>query len=226
MHADLLVFDMDGVLVDVTESYREAIRETVRHFTGQAITPEAVQDYKNRGGWNNDWALSQRIIRDLGREVDYDTVSGYFQSIFFTDSGGGLILKEKWLPRAGLMERLGERRRLAVFTGRPRSDAEYTLKRFAPHLHWDPVITMEDVVKHKPEPEGLLRIRDSAAGKRLCYIGDTVDDAQCARRAGVPFVGVAAPANPRYAELKELLLREGADAVLEDVNQLEDVLAS
>ena len=31
---DVIVFDMDGVLVEVTQSYREAIRETVRHFTG------------------------------------------------------------------------------------------------------------------------------------------------------------------------------------------------
>ena len=29
-----LVFDMDGVLVDVTDSYRATIVETVRHFTG------------------------------------------------------------------------------------------------------------------------------------------------------------------------------------------------
>ncbi len=31
----MLVFDMDGVLVDVTESYRETIVKTVEHFTGQ-----------------------------------------------------------------------------------------------------------------------------------------------------------------------------------------------
>ena len=31
---DIIVFDMDGVLVEVGESYREAIRETVKHFTG------------------------------------------------------------------------------------------------------------------------------------------------------------------------------------------------
>jgi HAD superfamily phosphatase len=30
----LLVFDMDGVLVDVTESYRETIAQTVERFTG------------------------------------------------------------------------------------------------------------------------------------------------------------------------------------------------
>ncbi len=36
MRPTVLVFDMDGVLVDVTESYRETIQRTVEHFTGGA----------------------------------------------------------------------------------------------------------------------------------------------------------------------------------------------
>jgi HAD superfamily phosphatase len=47
MPKDLLIFDMDGVLVDVTESFRETIRQTVEHFTGRQITFEQIQDYKN-----------------------------------------------------------------------------------------------------------------------------------------------------------------------------------
>ena len=45
----LIVFDMDGVLAEVTESYREAIVQTVEHFTGKRITRELIQEYKNRG---------------------------------------------------------------------------------------------------------------------------------------------------------------------------------
>ena len=63
------VFDMDGVLAEVTESYREAIVQTVEHFTGKRIARDLIQDYKNQGGWNNDWALSQKIAADLGVEV-------------------------------------------------------------------------------------------------------------------------------------------------------------
>ena len=55
----IIVFDMDGVLTEVSESYREAIVQTVEHFTGRRITRDLIQQYKNRGGWNNDWALSQ-----------------------------------------------------------------------------------------------------------------------------------------------------------------------
>ena len=41
MSRPILVFDMDGVLVDVTESYRETIARTVAHFTGVEITRRA-----------------------------------------------------------------------------------------------------------------------------------------------------------------------------------------
>jgi len=34
--SEVLVFDMDGVLVDVSDSYRETIIRTVAHFTGKA----------------------------------------------------------------------------------------------------------------------------------------------------------------------------------------------
>ena len=43
----MIVFDMDGVLVEVSESYRETICRTVEHFTGKTITRELIQEYKN-----------------------------------------------------------------------------------------------------------------------------------------------------------------------------------
>jgi len=76
--AQMIVFDMDGVLVDVTDSYRETIVRTVEHFTGKAITRDQIQDYKNRGGWNNDWALSRKICSDLGVEVEHRNIVEYF----------------------------------------------------------------------------------------------------------------------------------------------------
>ncbi len=63
---DLLIFDMDGVLVDVTDSYRAAIQATVRHFVGWEPSHEDIQDWKNLGGWNDDWRLSTRLIQEKG----------------------------------------------------------------------------------------------------------------------------------------------------------------
>lgn len=222
----VLIFDMDGVLVDVSDSYRETIRATVRHFTGREITKAEIQDYKNQGGWNDDWSLSHHLIRTAGMEIPFESVVDYFQSIFHGNGGDGLILRERWLAREGLFERLCRKCKLAVFTGRQRWEAELTLQRFAPHLAFSPIIGSGDVVRLKPAPDGLLRIAEAAPASKLWYIGDTVDDARCAQAAGIPFIGIAAPANPRYHELVSVLKAADAVAILDDINQLETVVAS
>ena len=221
---EVLVFDMDGVLVDVTDSYRETIRQTVRHFTGREVTREQIQDLKNQGGWNDDWMLSHHLIRESGGTAEFQDVVDYFQAIFHGSNGTpGLILRERWLAGQGLFERLAARFDLAVFTGRQRWEAEVTLNRFwtAEAFRW--IVGMTDVEKLKPAPDGLLKIRE-LSGAPLWYVGDTVDDARSARAAGAPFVGIAAPANPRHGELVRLLCEQGAVAVVDDINQLEAVL--
>ena len=105
-----------------------------------------------------------------------------------------------------------------------RWEAEVTLERFAPSLHFDPIIGMHDVTAHKPAPEGLLKIAAAAGGRKIWYIGDTVDDARCARAAGVPFIGIASPHSPRRAELISVFQAEKAVAMLDDINQLESVI--
>jgi len=222
MSGRILVFDMDGVLVDVTESYREAIQQTVERFTGRRVTRERIQDYKNQGGWNNDWDLSHHFIKDFGVEVPYGDVVDYFNAIFL--GADGLIYREHWVARDGLLDRLAQRYQLALFTGRLMVEVEVTLGRFAPKLAFEPIITADDGVAPKPSPEGLERIARLNPGKDLWYVGDTVDDARSARQAGVPFIGIAAPASLRRAELIDLFRAENAFAVLDDINQLEGVL--
>jgi HAD superfamily hydrolase (TIGR01548 family) len=224
MSKDLIVFDMDGVLVDVSESYRETIRATVKHFTGRKITKELIQDYKNFGGWNNDWALSQKIIRDLGTEIEYGVVVEYFQSIFFGRGSDGLINREKWIAEDGLLERRTQKFGFAIFTGRLRSEADVTLQRFAAKLNFDVIVGDDDVSNPKPAPDGLRMIAAQFPERKLWYIGDTVDDARSARSAGVPFIGIAERGNPRYEDVVRLLNQEKAVSVLESINQLETVL--
>ena len=221
---DLLIFDMDGVLVDVTESYRAAICATVLHFTGVEITRGHIQDWKNRGGWNDDWRLSQALCREAGKEIELAEITGYFQSIFHGGNGHEpLIQRERWIARDGLFERLGQRFQLSVFTGRERWEAELTLNRFIPHLRFAPIVGADDVERLKPHPDGLLKIRGDSPAKAW-YVGDTKDDGLSARAAAIPFIGIASPANPRHEDLVRTLRETGAIAILDDINQLETVL--
>ena len=245
MSKPLLIFDMDGVLVDVTESYRETIAQTVKHFTGVDLTREQIQDYKNQGGWNDDWKLTHHIITMAGQEIPFETARDYFQSIFLGNGSNpsrddadptreregavspanGLILREEWVARPGVLEELNRQFQFAVFTGRPKAEAELTLHRFGGAVVFHPVIGMCDVENRKPHPEGLLRILEANPGRQVYYVGDTVDDARCARAAGVAFIGIAAPSNPRYIDLVFLFQEEGAYAIIDDINVLPEVFA-
>jgi HAD superfamily phosphatase len=219
----LLVFDMDGVLVDVTESYRESIQQTVQHFVGTAPTREQIQEFKNQGGWNDDWKLSHHLITGVGVEVDFETVKDHFQKIFLGNGTDGLILREQWAAKPGVLEKLAERFDFALFTGRPLADAKLTLDRFAHGLTFAPQVGMYEVEKHKPDPEGLL-LAAGKHGRKVYYIGDTVDDARCAKAASVPFIGIAAPSNPLYVDLVFLFQETGAYAIVDDINYLPEVL--
>ncbi len=224
--ADILVFDMDGVLVDVGESYRETIVQTVRHFSNRTISRDAIQNYKSQGGWNNDWALSQRILQDLGVPVDYDTVVNEFNRLFVGHDGAeGLVMREQWIAAPGLLERLTTRFRLAIFTGRMQWEAAITLNRYAGSVKFHPLICADDVTRPKPEPEGLVTIGERNPGQRLLYFGDVVDDARSARAAAVPFVGVVERRRPHRDQAVEQLQAEGALAIVEDINEIEKVLA-
>jgi len=227
MTRPMLVFDMDGVLVDVTESYRETIARTVEHFTGRAVTREQIQEYKNQGGWSDDWKLSHHMVTSTGVDAPFETVKAHFQAIFHGNGGNdGLMLRERWIARPGVLEKLNRDFRFAVFTGRPKWEAKLTLNRFASHLYFDPIVGMHEVSSPKPAPDGLLQILAANGNGKLFYIGDTVDDARCARAAGVPFVGIAAPSNPLYLDLVFLFQEAGAWAIVDDINYLEEVLAS
>jgi HAD superfamily phosphatase len=220
---DLIIFDMDGVLVEVTESYRATIQATVKHFTGYEPSRPEIQDWKNRGGWNDDWRLSHRMIGERGAQASYDEVVEYFQRLFLGVNNDGLILREEWIAADGLFERLAVNNTLAVFTGRLQSEARITLNRFLPDA-FTTIVGSDDVSRPKPDPEGLHRICASTPHGRCWYVGDTVDDARASKAAGIEFIGIAAKANPRYDELVRLLNDEGAIAVLDDINLLERVI--
>lgn len=222
----VIVFDMDGVLAEVTESYRESIVQTVRYFTGKTIERDLIQDYKNRGGWNNDWALSQKISADLGVDVDYNTVVDQFNVFFLGPKGDGqgLILREQWFPKPCLLERLGEKYELSIFSGRIRFEADLTLRRFAPQIRFDPTLYADEIGAGKPAPDGLIEIQSRRPASTLWYIGDTVDDARCARAAGVPFIGIAARTHTKRGELVALFEQEKAVAIFENVNEIEEIL--
>jgi len=69
---DVLIFDMDGVLIDVSRSYRKTIQRTVQFYLetclgfGRSkrdwITNEEISLFKSVGGFNSDWDLTSGAL--------------------------------------------------------------------------------------------------------------------------------------------------------------------
>ncbi|MUW14453.1 TIGR01548 family HAD-type hydrolase [Halorubrum sp. CBA1125] len=90
MQVDAVVLDIDGVLVDVSDSYRRAIVESVDRVYGETIDDDAVQAFKDAGGFNNDWDLTDAaalyvLARREGLELDVEAFTDRV-----CDAGGGL----------------------------------------------------------------------------------------------------------------------------------------
>ena len=217
-NSKIIVFDMDGVLVDPTQSYRRTVVETVAGFGG-AITLAEIEDYKNQGGWNNDWALVEQILADQDCPASYADIQLAFNFLFHGPDG--YVMQEEWLVSEGLLDRLAARHQLGIFTGRLQADALHTLNRFAPGITFGPQICAEDVINGKPAPDGLQKIQQMHPDREIIFLGDTVDDARSARLAGVPFYGIAKADHLRRAELVRLFEEEQALGVFNTVNELE-----
>ena len=89
MHADAVVLDVDGVLVDVAGSYRRAIRESLDHVYGATVADEDVQAFKDAGGFNNDWELTYAAaLYLLASREGYDGDVGAFTDSVAAEGGG------------------------------------------------------------------------------------------------------------------------------------------
>lgn len=229
---DAVLFDMDGVLVDVSRSYRRAIEETVEHFTGRDIGPNTIQRYKNYGGFNDDWKLTHAIITDTAMEVPLSRVIEEFQSRYRGDDWDGFIAEEEPLIADKTLASLnGDSRILGVVTGRPEEEAQWTLD----HMGWTsyfPLVVAKEKQRGrmKPDPFPLDHSLSmlAAAGRSIepssaVYIGDTVDDMVAAREADMWAIGVVPP----YVDADEhapLLRERGAHVVIEDPDNLPKIL--
>ena len=220
-----LVFDLDGVLVDVSRSYREAIKMTVRHFAGVEISDRDIRIYKDRGGLNNDWDLTMAVLKDCSLSPSRSAVIRVFQNYYLGNDFDGLIKNEIWLLDRAVLEDLSDKFGLGIVTGRPRAEMRHTLRRFNVLSFFPVVVTMDDLPpgRGKPDPLGILQALSRLGHREGYYVGDTIDDMKAALSAGLTPLG-ALQAGGAGRGTKRALLAHGAARVLTDINRIGEVL--
>lgn len=215
---EALLLDIDGVVADVSGSYRAAIRLTAADL-GVTLSVAEVAAAKALPDSNNDWQVTCRLLRERGKDVDLDTVRSRFEALV---QDGGLWRGERLIADRDLLARLARRLPLAAVTGRPRRDLERFLATNDLTTLFTTTVCLEDAPA-KPSPDPVRLALRRLGVRRGWLVGDTPDDLAAARAAGVVPLGVVAPGDP-VSGTTERLTAAGAARVLTSLTDLEELL--
>jgi HAD superfamily phosphatase len=240
----IVIFDIDGVIRDVSNSYRRAIADTVDHFTQGNYRPslDDIDQLKSEGIWNNDWKASEELIyryfaqKGQNRDdlnLDYNTIVEFFQERYRGKNWDGYITTEPLLVTKKYLENLTKNQiDWGFFSGATRGSAEYILKQRL-GLENPVLIGMEDA-PGKPDPTGLfatLKQLESGNLTPVFYVGDTVADLKTVEEAKTlqperlwVGIGILPPhvqsEQSRQENYHLILEKSGAKVVLDNVEQL------
>jgi len=204
---DGLVFDMDGVLVDVTNSYRTSIKQTAEYFLKREVSIDEVKKVKDMVGMNNDWDATYTLINN--KNLEYTQVKQVFQNYYLgTAESNGLIDNETLLvTRETLIKMKDVYKKLGIATGRPKEEALYVLRKFNLLDLFNSVVTKDDCVREKPYPEPILLAISEMNVNRPVYIGDSPSDVVASTAACIPciYIGEQSIGTIRFQTMSQVI---------------------
>ena len=194
----VILFDIDGVIRSVENSYRLSLKKTVYRFCGWEPSYQDIDNAKNEGIWNNDWDLSLELIKRHIKSKNLklktpqrEDIVRCFEDFYFggnphADSNNwkGFINNEELLVEKEFFNILNANGIIWGFvSGAESASAKYVLEKRL-KLKLPPLIAMEDA-PDKPNPEGFIYLAKKLSNNKLgssnlpiAYIGDTIADVQ------------------------------------------------
>ena len=213
----LIVFDLDGTLVDSQRTIVEAMSAA---FSGSGLAPPDARSIRRVVGLSLEEAVA-RLLPESAR-CAAGSVADRYRDVFL-DLHADPAHEEPLYP--GALETILALDRpetlLGIATGKGRRGLRMVLQR---HGLLERFVTLQtaDDGPGKPDPAMLSRAMAEAgvARQATLMVGDTTFDMEMARRAGVPGIGVGWG----YHEPEELLAA-GACRIVEAFDELVAVVA-
>jgi phosphoglycolate phosphatase len=211
----LLLFDLDGTLVDTLPDLTNAVNEALRERGYAPLLPQEVRPMIGDG---MPTLLARAFAARGGSAAEAEATHRRFIEIY---EG---VATENSHPYPGVAETLAALRqrgyRTAVCTNKPQRASEEVLQGLGLAALFDRVAGGDRYPYRKPDPRHLLALIDEAGGERqrAAMIGDSENDAASARAAGLPLVLM------RYGYARIDPAELGADRVLDRFDELPDAL--
>ena len=180
-----VLFDLDGTLVDTWDLYVEAYIRTLEPHVGRRLTLDELIALRP----TSELRLLQRALGPGEAVAAQREFLAHYRCLHSAHFGGVYPgVRQMLTTLRGLGLRLG------IVTGKSRGAWEVTAKA-ADLGEFDVLVTDEEVVRAKPDAEGLslALLRLERPAEATIYVGDSVVDAQAARAAGVRFAAALWP---------------------------------
>ncbi|MBI3753218.1 MAG: HAD-IA family hydrolase [Deltaproteobacteria bacterium] len=206
--ADLIIFDLDGTLIDSSEDIAWAVNKMLGDMGLEKLSYQAVKD---RIGWGVKMLL-QKIL-----PVEKHDLLEEARNIFMGYYSSHLLVKTKLYPEVMEVLKRFKNKKLAVATNKPLNLTEKILDGFNISDYFKKVVGGDGVQNKKPSPEAIeaiLRELKVLPGEAV-FIGDSRIDVEAGKNAGVIAIGAAYGFRGRQ-ELEEA----GADVIVEDIKEL------
>ncbi|MDD7984545.1 HAD-IA family hydrolase [Lentisphaera marina] len=179
MKYKLLIFDLDGTLIDTREDLAAAVNEMRRSYNLPTLPLEKVVSYVGDGAQK----LVERSLQ--GHELDLDEALETMLAAYKKNICVFSELYRDCHEFLTLMKSQGIA--MAVLTNKPQAMTDVILKELDLDHFFDPILGPEGAGCHKPEPGGVfkcLEINMVQANETL-MIGDHHTDLRVAQNASV-----------------------------------------
>ena len=185
----LVIFDLDGVLVDACEWHRVALNKALLEICDYEIPLE--EHYSTFNGLPTKEKLKLLTKQKLVKRKDYEAISQRKQELTLELIGSNCLLDQTKIDLMKALKAKGIH--IACFTNSIRQTAELMLKKTGVLDLLEELVTNEDVKKPKPSPEGYLKvIRKFKVPKKNVVI---VEDSPKGHAAAQAAVGASVPGN-------------------------------
>jgi phosphoglycolate phosphatase len=177
----IIVFDLDGTLIDSARDLAESIGELLESYGTAPLPLDEVVTMVGEGAP----MLVRRAMKRSGIEPPIDEALARFMQIY------DRRLMDHTVPYAGTAESLAlalRRGPLAVLTNKPLGPSIGILEALGLRGFFSRIIGGDSEYGRKPDPTGLLSLQALAPGDRLVMIGDSPADWKVSVNANVPFV--------------------------------------
>ena len=178
----VLVFDLDGTLVDSRRDIAESANELLATFDAPPLDHDEVVRMVGEGAR----LLVSRVLAAGGAREDLDAAFAQFSAIY------DRRLADHTRPYPGVvagLERLAERFTLAVLTNKPQHHTDRLLEALDLRRYFVQALGGDTAHGRKPEPTGLTSLVAAAGAvpEAALMVGDSWVDAETARRGGTGF---------------------------------------